>query len=486
MHYPMESSSFSGCCRKTTNTLRNFVKKYFETAFYLYLAFIVLKSILTATMIPVNWWNTRLENILQLLALVMVMWKAASGDVWTARERVLAVFLCGSLVLSWHSYSYAFIYELAVLLFLAHGMEFRKILTVHLAVSLAVTLVTVTLALSGRIENLTYYQEAHNYRARMAFGFLYPTDFCAHLFFMTLSYVWLRLRKIRWGEIAAIAVLGIFTWVCCDARTTTLLFALLVLRLGIMKLRSHMASSGRSADHAACGSQTMRAARRSEERRTGTARKSTERRAGTAQKSAERLAGTAQKSAERRTGTAVLSRFREWIDWLIVLSAPIFAAMMILMSRFYSESSGFLRFVNRVLNNRLYYGHIGFERYNVRLWAQNVEMHGAGGAVTHSADYFFLDSSYVNILLCLGLVVLAAVLLILVITANRQRKTGDHLKLFLLFLIIAACVIEHHLIEIQTNPFLLLVLAADEGQRDDFRVSRRGIHSSSDIHKFQA
>lgn len=453
MHYPMESSSFSGCCRKTTNALRNFVKKYFETAFYLYLAFIVLKSILTATMIPVNWWNTRLENILQLLALVMVMWKAASGDVWTARERVLAVFLCGSLVLSWHSYSYAFIYELAVLLFLAHGMEFRKILTVHLAVSLAVTLVTVTLALSGRIENLTYYQEAHNYRARMAFGFLYPTDFCAHLFFMTLSYVWLRLRKIRWGEIAAIAVLGIFTWVCCDARTTTLLFALLVLRLGIMKLRAHRTSSGRSADHAACGSRTMRAARRSE---------------------------------ERRTGTAFFSCFREWIDRLAVLSAPIFAAMIILMSRFYSESSGFLRFVNRVLNNRLYYGHIGFERYNVRLWAQNVEMHGAGGAVKRTTEYFFLDSSYVNILLCLGLVVLAAVLLILVITANRQRKTGDHLKLFLLFLIIVACVIEHHLIEIQTNPFLLLVLAADDGQRDDFHVSRTGLHRSSDIHKFQA
>lgn len=452
MHYPMESS-FSGCCRKITNTLRNFVKKYFETAFYLYLAFVVLKSILTATMIPVNWWNTRLENILQLLALVMVMWKAASGDVWTARERVLAVFLCGSLVLSWHSYSYAFIYELAVLLFLAHGMEFRKILTVHLAVSLAVTLVTVTLALSGRIENLTYYQESHNYRARMAFGFLYPTDFCAHLFFMTLSYVWLRLRRIRWGEIAAIATLGIFTWVCCDARTTTLLFALLVLRLGIMKLRAHRASSVKSADHAACGSRTTRAA---------------------------------QRSAERRTGTAVFSCFREWIDWLVVLSAPVFAAMMILMSRFYSESSGFLRFVNRALNKRLYYGHIGFERYNVRLWAQNVEMHGAGGAVKRSTEYFFLDSSYVNILLRLGLVVLAAMLMILVITANRERKTGDHLKLFLLFLIIAACVIEHHLIEIQANPFLLLVLAADDGQRDDFHVSRRGIHSSSDIHKFQA
>lgn len=453
MHNHMEYLSPSGSFRNAPDALRHFVKKYFETAFYVYLAFIVLKSMLTATMIPVNWWNTRLENILQLVALVMVMWKAASDDVWTTRERVLAVFLCGSLLLSWHSYSYAFIYELAVLIFLAHGMEFRKILTVHLAVSLAVTLVTVVLALSGRIENLTYYQESHNYRARMAFGFLYPTDFCAHLFFMTLSYVWLRLRRIRWGEIIAIAVLGIFTWVCCDARTTTLLFALLVLRLGIMKLRAHMTSSVKSADHAACGYRTTRAA---------------------------------QRSAERRTGTVVFSRFREWIDWLVVLSAPIFAAMMILMSRFYSESSGFLRFVNRVLNKRLYYGHIGFDRYNVRLWAQNVEMHGAGGAVKRTTEYFFLDSSYVNILLRLGLVVLAAMLMILVITANRERKTGDHLKLFLLFLIIAACVIEHHLIEIQANPFLLLVLAADDGQRDDFHVSRRGIHSSSDIHKFQA
>ena len=470
----MEYLSSSGSFRKAPDALRHFVKKYFETAFYVYLAFIVLKSMLTATMIPVNWWNPRVENILQLAALVMVMWKAASDDVWTTRERVLAVFLCGSLLLSWHSYSYAFIYELAVLIFLAHGMEFRKILTVHLAVSLAVTLVTVILALSGRIENLTYYQESHNYRARMAFGFLYPTDFCAHLFFMTLSYVWLRLRRIRWGEIAAIAVLGIFTWVCCDARTTTLLFALLVLRLGIMKLRAHRASSVKSADHAACGSRTTQAAQGSAERRTGTARKSTERLAGTTQKSAERHAGTAHKSAERRTGTVVFSRFREWIDWLIVLSAPIFAAMMILMSRFYSESSGFLRFVNRALNKRLYYGHIGFDRYNVRLWAQNVEMHGAGGAVKRTTEYFFLDSSYVNILLRLGLVVLAAMLMILVITANREKKTGDHLKLFLLFLIIAACVIEHHLIEIQANPFLLLVLAADDGRRDDFHVSRTG------------
>lgn len=475
MHNHMEYLSSSGSFRKASNTLRHFVKKYFEAAFYVYLAFIVLKSMLTATMIPVNWWNTRVENILQLAALLMVMWKAASDDVWTARERVLAVFLCGSLLLSWHSYSYAFIYELAVLIFLAHGMEFRKILTVHLAVSLAVTLVTVILALSGRIENLTYYQESHNYRARMAFGFLYPTDFCAHLFFMTLSYVWLRLRRIRWGEIIAIAALGIFTWVCCDARTTTLLFALLVLRLGIMKLRAHKASSVKSADHAACGSLT-----------TQTAQRSAERRARITRKSAEHLAGTAQKSAERRTGTAVFSCFREWIDWLVVLSAPIFAAMMILMSRFYSESSGFLRFVNRALNKRLYYGHIGFERYNVRLWAQNVEMHGAGGAVKRTTEYFFLDSSYVNILLRLGLVVLAAMLMILVITANRERKTGDHLKLFLLFLIIAACVIEHHLIEIQANPFLLLVLAADDGQRDDFHISRRGIHSSSDIHKSQA
>ena len=456
MYNHMEYLSSSGSFRKASNALRHFVKKYFETAFYVYLAFIVLKSMLTATMIPVNWWNTRLENILQLVALVMVMWKAASDDIWTTRERVLAVFLCGSLLLSWHSYSYAFIYELAVLIFLAHGMEFRKILTVHLAVSLAVTLVTVILALSGRIENLTYYQESHNYRARMAFGFLYPTDFCAHLFFMTLSYVWLRLRRIRWGEIIAIAVLGIFTWVCCDARTTTLLFALLVLRLGIMKLRAHRASSVKSADHAACGSRTTRAA----------------------QGSAEHRAGTAQKSAERRTGTAVFSCFREWIDWLIVLSAPIFAALMILMSRFYSESSRFLRFVNRALNKRLYYGHIGFDRYNVRLWAQNVEMHGAGGAVKRTTEYFFLDSSYVNILLRLGLVVLAAMLMILVITANRERKTGDHLKLFLLFLIIAACVIEHHLIEIQANPFLLLVLAADVGRRDDFHVSRTGIIDS--------
>jgi hypothetical protein len=458
----MEYVSSSGCCLRVSIGLRHFAKKYFPAAFYVYLAFIVFKSMLTATMIRVDWWSGRVESFLQLAALMMVMWKAASGDLWTTREKILAAFLSGSLLLSWHSHSYAFIYELAVLIFLAHGMEFRKILTVHLAVSVTVTLVAVILALSGRIENLTYYQEAHHYRARMAFGFVYPTDFCAHLFFMALSYVWLRLRRIRWIEIAAIAALGIFTWVGCDARTTALLFAILVLYLGIMKLRLRKGPYGKYAGTGKSSRPTLPGAHMN---KTG---KSTE------DVDSESELQTRWKPSERRTEAAVFPRIREWIDRLIVLSAPIFAAMMILMSRFYSESSGFLRLVNKVLNNRLYYGHIGFERYHVRLWAQKVEMRGAGRAVTHSAEYFFLDSSYVNILLRLGLVVLAAVLLILVITANRERKTGDHLKLFLLFLIIIACVIEHHLIEIQMNPFLLLVLACDSGRRDDFRISHAG------------
>lgn len=458
----MESISSSGCCRRASNVIRNFAKKYFEAAFYVYLAFIVFKSMLTATMIHVDWWSGRVESILQLVALVMVMWKAASGDLWTTREKILAAFLSGSLLLSWHSYSYAFIYELAVLIFLAHGMEFRKILTVHLAVSVVVTLAAVILALSGRIENLTYYQEAHNYRARMAFGFVYPTDFCAHLFFMALSYVWLRLRRIHWIEIAAIAVLGIFSWVGCDARTTALLFALLVLSLGIMKIRSYIVSSEKSKKTPKFSRHTL-----------------PDSHTNTVGKSADNLVTTSEsqitwKSSAHRRKTALFTCLRNWIDRLVVLSAPLFAAIMILMSRFYSESSRFLRLVNKVLNNRLYYAHIGFERYPVRLWAQKVEMRGAGRAVTHSSEYFFLDSSYVNILLRLGLVVLAAVLLILVITANRERKTGDHLKLFLLFLIIIACVIEHHLIEIQTNPFLLLVLACDSGRRDDFRISHPG------------
>ena len=84
-------------------------------------------------------------------------------------------------------------------------------------------------------------------------------------------------------------------------------------------------------------------------------------------------------------------------------------------------------------------------------------MYGNGGSVEWIEDYFFLDCSYVNILLTWGLILFLSVMILFIYSCTKNRK-----DLYFQYAIAAIAVnsmIAHHLMDVAYNPFVLAIAA---------------------------
>lgn len=374
--------------------------RLFEYGYLLLTGLVTAMAFIDTTMLTyeqVGWMYT-LVPWTRLALLLFVGAKLARERSWQIGEIVLAALFCGALLRSWQRVERAYIAELALLFVGAHGIDFRKIARVWLAICTAALACTMVLALTGVVENLVYYRGE---RMRMAFGILYPTDFAAHVFFLAAGWAWLRGERITVWETIGVAGLGVFCLVFCDARNSVICLFLLAAGLLYLKLR--------------------------------------------------------RRAAQKRGGVYEMTRP---IQWLLTVSAPVLAAGMLLLSRLYDGENGFMTALDRALSGRLALGHQAFASYPVRLFGQDVPMVGLGGTTEPIEEYFFLDSSYVNILFCFGLIVLLCVLGAMVLSALREKRAGAWERLGLLAVVALQCMVEHHLMELAYNLFLLLPLAA--------------------------
>ena len=148
---------------------------------------------------------------------------------------------------------------------------------------------------------------------------------------------------------------------------------------------------------------------------------------------------------------------------------PIAAVFMILLSYVYDESIPVFATINRLLSGRLTYSHAAFSQYNITLFGQYVYMRGLGGSLQHAGEYFFLDSSYINMFFRFGILPLCGVIAIMVIGCRRQRKNLSWERLGILTLIALHCMIEHHLFELAYDPFLLMLFAVSTTDRQAAR-----------------
>ena len=81
----------------------------------------------------------------------------------------------------------------------------------------------------GWIENLVYRPPGRN--LRMAFGFTYPTRFAAHIYYLILWYWYLRDEKFTYVETVIPVCAGIFLWIFCEARLSSISLVLLALAM---------------------------------------------------------------------------------------------------------------------------------------------------------------------------------------------------------------------------------------------------------------
>ena len=133
------------------------------------------------------------------------------------------------------------------------------------------------------------------------------------------------------------------------------------------------------------------------------------------------------------------------------------AGFMILVSRFYRPDIEWMAKLNTLFSTRLSLGKEVFDRYDIQIWGQDIPMRGNGGSTEVVADYFFIDSSYVNILMRLGLV--AFILVMLIISIIMIKNLNLPYMLMAMAIVCIHSVMEHHMFEAYYDVFLMLPFA---------------------------
>lgn len=370
--------------------IHKWTSKLYVTMYALILAITCLRT--TMFNIP---WPLKFMQITLVMVFIVTSPKMVL-DRLNTHELVLYLFIFFSFLGSFAQNGYMLLLFPLPFILGAKNLPFRTILHIFCVVTGAILVITMVFSQLGLVENLVYGN-------RISFGFVYPTDFAAHIFFFVLAYCYLRKDRLTYIELAGILGLSIFTMIFNHARTNSICLFLTFAVFLYLKVKTEVSS---------------------------------------------------------RKGTDY--KMNPNLSKVLVMSIPICAALIIGLTVLYHywPSNAYLITLNNLLSTRLHLGSLGLERYGIHLFGSPFAMVGFGGTLINpGTKYFFLDSSYVLMLIRYGLLVFISVVGMFVYNSWRAFKQNDYILLWILALISLQCVMEHHLLEIAYNPFLLLAFS---------------------------
>ena len=137
---------------------------------------------------------------------------------------------------------------------------------------------------------------------------------------------------------------------------------------------------------------------------------------------------------------------------------PIGAALMILMTRLYAQGNAFAARINTWSHDRLSLSLDAWELWGLKLFGSPLTQIGSGSSLVRSADYNFVDSSYMLIPLRYGLLIFLILLVLWPLMTRAAARSGDLRLMLGLALIAFHALSEHHFTEINYNLFLILPL----------------------------
>lgn len=331
-----------------------------------------------------------------LLGLVVLRFLISKKYDWREWAVAAVLYLCAEHAVGINGYDNILFMVLMILG--ARGISFRKIIKVYFSVSLLATAGVVLGSQVGWIENLVYQQPGRN--IRIAFGFGYPTSFAAHVYFLVLCYWYLRSRRITVVEPVIPAFFGVFVYVFCEARFTSILLLLMALVMCCHVLLEMYA---------------------------------------------------------KRKGRI----YRMHPVWSGVLAlSPVFCAGGInILSVLYSKQNSLLDYLNRLISSRLSLAKKGIELFGFSFWGTDIRMIGNGGTTARQSQYFFLDSAYMQFSLQYGLVILFLILMMMILLCCRARAQKQWEFLWVLVFVAINGVIEANIFQLIYCPFLLAFFA---------------------------
>lgn len=350
-------------------------------------------------------WSDSYYMLLRLVLIGLIIIRACYCKTYSIWELIIVFILYVSFSFSMSRSGEKELLDILLVIVGAKDISFKKLLKVYVSTLGVLLLFTIAMALTGRIENLIFYQAGR--RPRMAFGIIYPTDFSAYVFYILLAYFYIRGKRIKYIEIGAIILISMLIYWFCDARLNTICILIMV---GVFLYNKVI-----------------------------------------------------QAHYEKKQKTYTMNKIWQQI---LTMSTSIAAIFMVFVTILYSIDNKVLVFLNKLLNNRLLYGNMGYDIYGLSFWGQEIVQYGAGGSTKSIEHYFFLDVSYVSILLRFGVIILGLVLVIWLLIGLKAQKVRKWELLWAIALIALQCTVEHHMLQVVYSPFLWALLANIESRKE--------------------
>lgn len=340
----------------------------------------------------------RFELVVMAVVVPLLLTKIVVFDHYSMGQWI--VIFTGLVLVAWTARTSGRYILIAVYLLIigARRVSFEAIAKTALLIGLATFALIIISSWLDLIPNLRYLREG---TYRNSFGIQYPTDFAAHVLYLLLTYAAVKHGHFKWYDWLLSLFAAWFVWTYCDARLDTVLIVILLVLLSVYWL------------------------------------------------------------IEKGFKPALI------VSWISVGAMAIGAAISLGLSYFYSPKIKWIEELNQLLSSRLRLGREAFERYDPQWFGQVVRTNGWGGSqgFKHftgkliTKEYFFIDSSYLTVLLTFGLIVSVALLVGYTWFAWREVRRQEYLLPLLIAVTAISCIVDQHLLDVSYNIFVLALLA---------------------------
>ncbi len=288
------------------------------------------------------------------------------------------------------------IFIMGVYMVAVKNCSFKKVSIISLVIGLAILAAAYYASSVGIIPYLVY--KGRGIPAH-AMGMSYSTDCAAHWFFLLAAWFVVRNNRIRDWEYPFYVLLTYIVFRVTRARTNMVCMLLLLFISIMIRLADYNSSS-------------------------------------------------------------LINAGRQVIVKLIPAAFIVCPLVVIIVTYGFNPKIDLLNIIdNKYLGHRLSMSHTAFVEYGLSLFGKEIPQMGFGRSMVEPENYFCLDISYIQVLLERGVLVFLLICGMMTYIAHKAYKRKNYIVLSVVAVIALHCMVEHHLLDLSYNFFLLLALA---------------------------
>ena len=349
-------------------------------------------------------------NIISYLAFGVLILKIVFYDHYhlIANLFIISGFLFSIIV--WRNSGANLILVMIAFILAAKNVSFDDIVKTYFNVNFWLLVVVIACSLLGVINNLSFVAQGRG--TRYALGVIYPTDFAARILYLMLANAYLSFRNLNTTRYLVYVLIALACKQVTDARLNFYCMLLLII--------------------------------------------------------VSAIAQVAEQNYQLQQ--------HDWTNSIVYTYwtfTPILSAIAIFGTYFYDPANNIYSKIDGMLSGRLTFGSMALQRYSVNLFGTKIKEHGYGNNMKlfHQGinSYFFIDSSYMRLLIIFGLVALVVFIGISMFISIKNTLYGYYALPTILLIVAFSSVVEQHFMELTYNPFLLAFISTILLNRENIR-----------------